>query len=167
MSYSPTPIVQTISILNSLSTQLSELEQCTDLVESYTRMANLISTVSYSGLSHFLTPTLAHCSSWEAAVQTLRDFRQILDDAGTTSASMPATRRGEIICAETEEEFFEKLASLAPKQLGCNFGSLKLYADWKYRPRVTPYESPAGGYTVPQPLQDWERDQLSAKLSGR
>nr|UBQ66256.1 Rep protein [finch CRESS-DNA virus] len=42
----------------------------------------------------------------------------------------------EIINATNEGEFFEKLAALAPKQLGCNFGSLKLYADWKYRPEV-------------------------------
>ena len=96
MSFSHTPIVQTISILNALSTQLQELEQCTDLVESSTRMANLISTVLYSGLSHFLTPTLDHSSTWEAVVRTSRDFRRTLDDAGITSANMQGTRRGTI-----------------------------------------------------------------------
>uniref|UniRef100_A0AAU6S5B6 Replication associated protein n=1 Tax=Eptesicus serotinus feces associated gemykolovirus 2 TaxID=3139977 RepID=A0AAU6S5B6_9VIRU len=73
----------------------------------------------------------------------------------------------EIINATSEEEFFEKLAALAPKQLGCNFGSLKLYADWKYRPQLQPYDSPAGGFTVPEALADWERDQLDSHLTGR
>lgn len=85
------------------------------------------------------------------------------DDSERTQADI----WGEIICAPSEEEFFEKLASLAPKQLGCNFGSLKLYADWKYRPSVAPYTSPAGGYSPPAELEAWERTNLIEKVNGR
>lgn len=72
----------------------------------------------------------------------------------------------EIICAPTESEFFEKLASLAPKQLGCNFGSLKLYAEWKYKPALAEYESPAGGYQPTPELQAWADANLDGG-SGR
>jgi len=58
--------------------------------------------------------------------------------------------------------FFEKLASLAPKQLGCNFGSLKLYAEWKYRPVAKPYEGPEGVFTPLQAMTDW----VTANMSG-
>lgn len=61
----------------------------------------------------------------------------------------------EIINATTEGEFFEKCAALAPKQLGCNFGSLKLYADWKYRPEVAEYMSPEGIFEPTVALREW------------
>nr|UBJ26247.1 replication-associated protein [Giant panda feces-associated gemycircularvirus] len=62
------------------------------------------------------------------------------DDTERTQADI----WGEIICSTSQDEFFEKLAALAPKQLGCNFGSLKLYAEWKYRPEAKVYETPEG-----------------------
>uniref|UniRef100_A0AAU6S580 Replication associated protein n=1 Tax=Barbastella barbastellus feces associated gemykolovirus 2 TaxID=3139971 RepID=A0AAU6S580_9VIRU len=68
----------------------------------------------------------------------------------------------EIINATSQDEFFEKLASLAPKQLGCNFGSLKLYAEWKYRPVAKPYEGPEGVFTPLQAMTDW----VTANMNG-
>lgn len=62
----------------------------------------------------------------------------------------------EIINATSETEFFEKLAALAPKQLGCNFGSLKLYADWKYRPELAEYVGPEGTFDIPDELEAWK-----------
>jgi len=73
----------------------------------------------------------------------------------------------EIICATTEGEFFEKLAALAPKQLGCNFGSLKLYAEWKYRPVVAEYNSPAGTWDVPDVLNEWADVNVRHPYVGR
>ncbi|AXB22640.1 replication associated protein [Lepus americanus faeces associated genomovirus SHP11] len=60
----------------------------------------------------------------------------------------------EIIGCTTQEEFWSKLAALAPKQLGCNFGSLKLYVDWKYKPAQEIYETPQGTFDVPGVLQE-------------
>jgi len=73
----------------------------------------------------------------------------------------------EIICATTEDEFFEKLAALAPKQLGCNFGSLKLYAEWKYRPVVADYVSPPGRFDLPPELDNWAELNVRNPYVGR
>lgn len=73
----------------------------------------------------------------------------------------------EIINAPTESEFFEKLAALAPKQLGCSFNSLKCYADWKYRPEAQEYVTPAGRFEVPLELADWADDNARGGVIGR
>lgn len=73
----------------------------------------------------------------------------------------------EIITTTTEAEFFEKLAALAPKQLGCNFGSLKLYAEWKYRPVIGEYEPPLGDYTPCEKLLTWADGNVERRTSGR
>lgn len=73
---------------------------------------------------------------------------------------------GEIICATTEGEFFEKLAALAPKQLGCNFGSLKLYAEWKYRPVVAEYVTPQGEFDPVPELEEWRQQWLADRSAG-
>lgn len=85
------------------------------------------------------------------------------DDSERTQADI----WGEIICAPTEEEFFEKLAALAPKQLGCNFGSLKLYAEWKYRPVIGEYEPPLGDYVPTASLQEWADKWVNQPYVGR
>lgn len=72
----------------------------------------------------------------------------------------------EIINATSQSEFFEKLAALAPKQLGCSFSSLKLYADWKYRPEQEEYISPIGRFEVPEVLSDWVVDNLESEVVG-
>lgn len=73
----------------------------------------------------------------------------------------------EIIGCTTQTEFFDKLAALAPKQLGCNFGSLKLYADWRYRPEEIPYESPEGELRPPAELVAWAEANLDSVSIGR
>lgn len=85
------------------------------------------------------------------------------DDSERTQADI----WGEIICATTEEDFFEKLAALAPKQLGCNFGSLKLYAEWKYRPVIGAYEPPLGDYVPTPELQGWADKWVNEPFVGR
>lgn len=45
----------------------------------------------------------------------------------------------EIILAESREQFFDLLRSLAPRALLCSFPSLVKYADWKYRVDPEPY----------------------------
>lgn len=66
----------------------------------------------------------------------------------------------EIILARTREEFFDLASRLAPRQLACNFNSLTLYADWKYRPVVEPYSSPDGEWTIPDELTDWVENNI-------
>lgn len=50
----------------------------------------------------------------------------------------------EIILAGDRESFFEAVARLDPRALCVNFGSLRTYADWKYRPNPEPYSHPTG-----------------------
>lgn len=76
-------------------------------------------------------------------------------------------RWGEIIAAETREEFWEKLAALAPKQLGCNYGSLKLYAEDHYRQDAAEYVSPEGTWRLPEILAEWADDYASGGYTGR
>jgi len=75
----------------------------------------------------------------------------------------------EIMSVGTKEEFFDKLAALAPRQLGCNFGSLKLYAEWKYDREAAPaaYASPEGNWSVPWVLQEWADKWISGDWRGR
>lgn len=84
------------------------------------------------------------------------------DDTERTQADI----WGEIICATSQDEFFEKLAALAPKQLGCNFGSLKLYAEWKYRPEAKVYETPEGTFTPNAEMVAWKEANVGL-TSGR
>jgi len=51
-----------------------------------------------------------------------------------------------IILSETREEFFAAVAELDPRALCINFGSLRAYADWRYRPTPDPYSTPDGIY---------------------
>jgi len=73
----------------------------------------------------------------------------------------------EIIGSTTKEEFWSRLTTLAPKQLGCNFGSLKLYVDWKYKPDQEVYETPRGEFDVPAVLEHWADLYIRDEYSGR
>lgn len=46
---------------------------------------------------------------------------------------------GQIVLAETREEFWEMLRCMAPRLLLANFNSLSAYADWNYRVDPEPY----------------------------
>nr|QXN75481.1 MAG: replication associated protein [Genomoviridae sp.]QXN75483.1 MAG: replication associated protein [Genomoviridae sp.]QXN75485.1 MAG: replication associated protein [Genomoviridae sp.] len=60
-------------------------------------------------------------------------------DEVSAAASAWAT----IILSETREEFFASVASLDPRSLCVSFGSLRTYADWRYRQSRDPYEHPS------------------------
>lgn len=70
----------------------------------------------------------------------------------------------EIILARTRQEFFDTAARLAPRQLACNFSSLTLYADWKYKPVQEPYTTPDGEFSVPFELKDWVDDNVRGSV---
>ena len=73
----------------------------------------------------------------------------------------------EIIASTSATEFWEKTAALAPKQLGCNFGSLKLYVEWKYKAVQEEYMSPMGTWTVPLELEEWAEQNIRQPPLGR
>lgn len=50
----------------------------------------------------------------------------------------------DIISAPTKDEFFERVAAMAPREFVCSFSSVQLWAEWKYRPTREPYRSPRG-----------------------
>lgn len=74
-----------------------------------------------------------------------------------------------ILLSESRDEFFETVAQLDPRALCINFGSLRAYADWRYRPTRDPYVTPGGisfdtsGFPE---LEQWVRESL-AGLSGK
>lgn len=60
------------------------------------------------------------------------------------SLATPSSKWADIIAAGSREEFFELIADLDPRALCVSFPSLAKYADWKYRPILTDYETPGG-----------------------
>lgn len=68
-----------------------------------------------------------------------------------------------IILAETREEFFNLIADLDPRSLCVSFGSIRTYADWKYRESRDPYISPRGIHFNTEgfpELQQWAERNL-------
>ncbi|AFS65316.1 spliced replication-associated protein [Dragonfly associated gemykibivirus 1] len=61
-----------------------------------------------------------------------------------TEVSESSSKWARAILAETREEFFAIVAELDPRALCVSFGSLRAYADWKYRPARDPYITPEG-----------------------
>lgn len=51
---------------------------------------------------------------------------------------------GQIVRAESEPEFWEAVERLDPKALATNFGNLRKFADWRYKPEPELYEHPTG-----------------------
>ncbi|AQA27279.1 replication associated protein [Thrips-associated genomovirus 3] len=90
-----------------------------------------------------------------------------IDGASVSEASSKWARA---ILAESREEFFAIVAELDPRALCCSFGSLRAYADWKYRPVLDQYVTPAGisfcTDEVPQ-LHDWVQRNLAGSVVGR
>lgn len=82
-------------------------------------------------------------------------------------ASVSASRDvwAEIILAESREEFFSLVGSLAPRALCTSFPSLSKYADWKYRVDPEPYRhDPQLSFdlTGAPELLNWSHDTLDA-----
>ena len=71
----------------------------------------------------------------------------------------------QIVLAESRDEFFALLHSLAPRALLCSFPSLVKYADWKYRVDPEPYRhDPQLCFDLsgtPE-LLDWSHDTLDS-----
>lgn len=76
----------------------------------------------------------------------------------------------EIFMAESRDEFFRLCGELAPRSLVCSFPAISKYADWKYRPILEPYATPAGydfdTSEFPE-LDEWVRDNLEGYQPGR
>ena len=63
-----------------------------------------------------------------------------------------------ILEAESAEEFHRLCSELAPRYYVCSFGSIQRYVDWRYRPVVEPYSTPAGiGFSIEgvEELTEW------------
>lgn len=50
----------------------------------------------------------------------------------------------EIVGSASESEFWEAVERLDPKALCTNYGNLRKFADWRYKPEPEVYEHPAG-----------------------
>lgn len=50
----------------------------------------------------------------------------------------------EIVRAESEQLFWETVERLDPKALCTNYGNLRKFADWRYKPEPEVYQHPAG-----------------------
>lgn len=66
--------------------------------------------------------------------------------------------------AESVDEFWSLVGDLAPRQLVCNFNSLRSYAEWRYQPERLRYEHPAGltfDLSGVEKLNEWVCESLS------
>ncbi len=86
------------------------------------------------------------------------------------AVSETSSKWARAIMAESREEFFAVVAELDPRALCCSFGSLRAYADWKYRPVMDPYRSPDGisfcTDEVPE-LDNWVQRNLAGPVTGK
>lgn len=68
-----------------------------------------------------------------------------------------------IIASESEQDFWDACARLAPRSLACNFTSLRAFANWKYQPTPERYTTPDSVSfdlrRYPQ-LDDWVRGNV-------
>lgn len=83
-----------------------------------------------------------------------------------SGASVPKTSDvwAEIILAESRDEFFQRVSSLAPRAMCTSFPSLCKYADWKYRVDPEPYRhDPQFSFdlTGAPELLDWSHDTFN------
>lgn len=76
----------------------------------------------------------------------------------------------QIASAETRTEFWELCERLAPKAMLCSFPSLRGFAEWKFRPVLAEYESPANAVFVSGECDgrsDWlSQSGINAERSG-
>lgn len=75
----------------------------------------------------------------------------------------------QIILSETREEFFAACADLDPRSFCVSFGSIRTYADWRYRESRDPYVTPEGiSFDTSQfrELDEWVQQSLAGQQSG-
>lgn len=63
---------------------------------------------------------------------------------GSSGTTTNGDKWSEIIRAESEHEFWENVERLDPKALCTNFGNLKKFADWRFKPEPEEYNHPEG-----------------------
>lgn len=76
---------------------------------------------------------------------------------------------GTIVRAQSEQEFWDLLERLDPKALATNFGNLRKFADWKFRPQPVIYEHPDGinfDLGLVPDLVAWRDQYLGGEASG-
>lgn len=89
---------------------------------------------------------------------------------GRAGLSEAGSKWARVILAESREEFFALVAELDPRALCCSFGSLRAYADWRYRPTLDPYVSPPGvSFSTDQfpELGHWVQRNLEGSVVGK
>lgn len=83
--------------------------------------------------------------------------------------SETSSKWSRILLAETREEFFALIQELDPRALCVSFGSIRTYADWRYRPTPDPYQHPSSVRlcTDQYPeLDDWVQRNLARHETG-
>lgn len=93
---------------------------------------------------------------------------------GLPRPSQPAAVRdgdswGQIVCAESESEFWELLEALAPEKLCTSYPSLRKFADWRFAPdpvRYTPDDSVQFRLGRVPELDTWREQSLSGNTVG-
>ncbi len=88
-------------------------------------------------------------------------------DGGKTTRS--ADRWAFIVDAPDRDSFFQRVMDNDPRALCTSYGSLRKYADWKYRDDPEPYQSPSGisfdTTNFPQ-LDEWASQNLGEQMVG-
>jgi len=116
-----------------------------------------------------ITQTSHHLTAHLKRVSTIRSKMVMLSQGGLERPSRNSVSKtsdvwAEIILAESREEFFSLVSSLAPRALCTSFPSLSKYADWKYRVDPEPYRPDPQfvfDLTGAPELLDWSHDSLN------
>lgn len=93
-----------------------------------------------------------------------------LERPGGRGLSSAMSTWHDVIMAESREEFFRLMSELHPRALITSFGSIRLFADWKYREDPSPYSTPPGitfdteGYDE---LNRWASESLGETRVGK
>lgn len=92
-----------------------------------------------------------------------------LERPSGTGVSETSSVWAKIILAETRDEFFGLISELDPRSMCVNFGSIRSYAEWRYRESRDPYRTPEGVQIctdqVPE-LNEWVQRNLVGSESG-
>lgn len=107
---------------------------------------------------------------WDYAVKDGCVVAGGLARPGDDGANADGNKWGEIIRAESRDEFWANVERLDPKALCLNFPSLCRFADWRYKEEPEAYEHPAGISfelgMVPD-LVAWREQSLDNHLGGK
>lgn len=91
------------------------------------------------------------------------------DESSGTGISTLTERRATIVAAKTRDEFWQLLEELDPDTLLRSFPSCRAFAEWRFRPSITPYSTPSditfdtGGFPG---LDAWTQENLLRHRGG-